>query len=409
MGKNKSEKFNFTMSRLNALEPGPKRKYVFDSKQPGLRVSVTKTGVKSFQFQAWSKTLGKPLTRTLGRIETMSIAEARKQAAALLAEINQGTDIERKKQDEKRQRQLEPTVKEFAVEYIEKYAKINKKSWKEDQRILNVNILPVIGSLKMSEVKRRDLIAVIDNVADRGSLVMANRTHALLSKMFNYAMERDVIELSPVYGMKKRTSEKPRERILSDTEIVEFWNALGSSPGEMILKMILATGQRPGEVRLAEWTEIQIQNALWTIPSDKTKNNLTHVVPLNEMAIEIIKQMKLKSDGSRYVFPGKSKQKPLTNTSPIHRMQKIILKLGWTEKATPHDLRRTVRTNLAKLGINKIVAERLLNHKEQGISATYDRHDYLQEKTAALSKWNNRLKQLLTGKEGKVIKIREAV
>jgi hypothetical protein len=193
MGKQNSEKFNFTVNRLSSIEPSDKRKYVYDTGQPGLRLSVTPTGVKSFQFQSWSKELGKPLTRTLGRVETMSIAEARKQAAALLAEMNDGVSIERKKQDEKRQRQLDPTVREFAVEYIEKYAKVNKKSWQADQRTLEVDILPEVGSLKMSDVKRRDLVVVIDKVAERGSLVMANRVLALLSKLFNYALERDVM------------------------------------------------------------------------------------------------------------------------------------------------------------------------------------------------------------------------
>ena len=401
-----SERFIFTSTRLDRLQAREKRYFVYDDKQQGLRMYITPAGTKTFQFQARLRGQKKIVTNTLGKYPALSIKEARAQAAENLVEVNAGVDIERKKQDEKRQRQLEPTVREFATEYIEKYAKVNKKSWKADQRTLDVDILPEIGKLKMSEVKRRDLVAVIDKVADRGSMILANRVHSLLSKMFNFAMERDVIELSPVYGMKKRTSEKPRERVLSDVEIVEFWNTLGTSSAEMILKMILATGQRPGEVRQVEWSEIQ--DGLWTIPSEKTKNGLTHIVPLNDMALDILEQMKEKSAG-RFVFPGKSKNKPLTDTSPIHRMKKTIEKLGWTDRARPHDLRRTVRTNLSKLGVNKTVAERLLNHKEQGISATYDWHEYLSEKTAALGKWNNRLQQLLTGKEGKVIKISEAV
>lgn len=387
--------FSFTYNKLKGLSATEKRFFVFDSKQPGLRLYVTPSGIKTFQFQVRSKKLNKIVTRTLGKFPSLQIEEARTQAASLLNEVNSGADIEVNKREDRRQNFLAPSVRDFALEYIEKYAKINKKSWEADQRILEKHVLPVIGRAKMKDISRRDLVSIIDTVADRGSLIMANRIHALLSKFFNFAIERDVVEMSPVHGMKKRTSEQPRTRFLSDNEITELWKWLGLSSSESILKLILITGQRPGEVRKMEWKEIQ--NNLWIIPSEKSKNGLIHAVPLPPMALEILEKLKSNHHSSSYVFPARTKSgtpastQCLNQTGPIHAMKKIVTKLNWQIPARPHDLRRTVRSNLSKLGVSQEVAERILNHKENGISATYNQYDYLKEKKAALLLWNDYL------------------
>ena len=322
----------------------------------------------------------------------------RNQAAALLKDVNSGVDIEASKRDDRRQRLLAPTVRDFADEYLEKYAKLKKKTWQADQRILEMYVLPVIGRTKMKEVTRRDLVAIIDTVTERGSFIMANRVHALLSKFFSFALERDVVEMSPVYGMKKRASEVPRTRFLSDEEITELWKWLGNSLSESVLKLILITGQRPGEVRKMEWKEIN--NDVWIIPSEKSKNGLVHAVPLPPMALDLLRQLKEKNQNSTYVFPARKITGEqnitgcLNETGPIHAMKKIITKRNWDKPARPHDLRRTVRSFLSKLGVKQEIAERLLNHKQTGISATYNQYDYFIEKKEALVLWNNYLKQL---------------
>ena len=226
--------FSFTSNKLKNLSPKTKRYIVYDTKQPGLRLYVTPTGIKTFQFQVRSKQLDRVVTRTLGKFPNLKVEEARNQAAALLKDVNSGVDIEASKRDDRRQRLLAPTVRDFADEYLEKYAKLKKKTWQADQRILEMYVLPVIGRTKMKEVTRRDLVAIIDTVTERGSFIMANRVHALLSKFFSFALEWDVVEMSPVYGMKKRASEVPRTRFLSDEEITELWKWLGNSLSESV-------------------------------------------------------------------------------------------------------------------------------------------------------------------------------
>ena len=161
-----SKKFNFTMSRLTAIQPKAKRKYYYDQIQPGLRLSVTPAGVKIFQFQVWSKRKNTPVTRTIGKFGLISITDARTEAASLLSRVNKGEDIEETKRLKKRQRLLEPTVKEFANEFLEKHCKKKKKSWQEYERILKKDIIPIIGNLKIKDVKKRDLLKVIDTVIE---------------------------------------------------------------------------------------------------------------------------------------------------------------------------------------------------------------------------------------------------
>lgn len=391
--------FSFTSGKLKELPVSEKRYFVYDTKQPGLRLYVTPSGVKTFQFQVRSKLLGKIVSRTLGKYPSLNLDEARAQAAILLTEVNSGADIEADKRDDRRQRLIDPSVNDFFEEYIEKYAKLRKKSWQADERILKRDILPHIGSYRMKDVARRDLVAIVDIIADRGSMIMANRVHALISKFFGFAMERDVIEMSPAHGMKKRASEQSRTRILSDEEISNLWKHTGRFSSVGVLRFILITGQRPGEVRRMEWNEIH--NDLWVIPAEKTKNGLAHVVPLASLALNLLENLKNNGTNSRYVFPGHNVDGNaecdccLNETSPIHAMQKIVTALNWEVPARPHDLRRTVRSNLAKIGITQDVAERILNHKEGGISSTYNHYDYMHEKKAAMWKWNDYLSGIL--------------
>jgi len=390
-----ANRFSFTVNRINDLEPKEKRYFVYDDKQPGLRMYVTPSGTKTFQFQFRSKKHGKVVTNTLGKYPSLKITEARGQSAGLLSEVNAGVDIESKKRDERRKRILDPTVKKFAKEFIEKYAMVKKRTWEEDQRILNKDVIPVIGNLHMTEVKKRDIVAVLDEIQERGAMIACNRTLAVISKMFNFALERDVIEIFPVYGIKKRGEERSRDRILSDDEIRLFWKFLGGTPVSMLLKFLLITGQRTGEIRQMLFSEID--NDVLTIPAKRTKNKLTHMVPLSTMALNIVSEMK-KHSKSDFVFPGRAKvggvDKCLDKNAAAHHFRKILNNFEWN-RTTVHDLRRTVRSNLSKLGVRKTVSERILNHKEQGVAGVYDRHDYLSEKTAALQKWSNRLSKII--------------
>lgn len=391
------KKFIFTANKLRKLEPKRNRYFVYDGKQAGLRMYITPHGTKTFQFQQRSKKLNKIVSQTLGRFPALSIREAREQATALLVEVNAGSDIEQVKQNEKQRRLLDPTVKEFTNEYIEKYAKKKaKKTWPESQRSLNQNVIPIIGKLRMNEIKKRHIITVLDKIKERGSLVSCNRCHTLLNTFFSFAIKRDVIQQSPMKGIEEKEDEAPRERVLTEEEIKTLWKNLNdkSTVGIMI-KFLLITGQRTGEARQMLFSEID-EDYIWNIPAEKTKNGQAHDVPLSPMAIEIIEEMKKRTKGP-YVFPGKNINACLYRTSIPTYLKRLVKKLGWKERVTPHDLRRTMRSALPSLKIKRPVAEKILNHKPPKIVGVYEHYDYFDEVKDAFEKWDSCLSEIING------------
>lgn len=167
-------KFSFSMDRLRAIEPPAKKEdgknrhvIYYDVQQPGLRFLVTSTGNKSYQFQMWSSKHGRPLTRTIAKFNKISLKTARKEAALLQGELTQGIDVETKIRDERRARLLDPTVAEFAerflTEHLNKRTGERKKSSAADRAILENKVIPAIGSMKMSAVRRSDIDTIFEN------------------------------------------------------------------------------------------------------------------------------------------------------------------------------------------------------------------------------------------------------
>ena len=216
--------------------------------------------------------------------------------------------------------------------------------------------------------------------------------------MFNFAAERGIIEHSPLTGM-RRPREKTRSRVLTDAEIKLLWAALDLENTEMdiyrvtklALKLILLTGQRPGEVAGMTWAEIDEESevgAMWNIPGSRIKNKEPQRVPLCPMALEIIEEARLYSGDSEFVFRSSYKPEQAVSRQALTRaVARHWSEMGIKEAFTPHDLRRTLRTKLAELGVSDIVAERSSGHKLQGMMAVYNRHAYDVEKRQALLKW----------------------
>ena len=278
------------------------------------------------------------------------------------------------------------------------------------------DILPAWGSRKAVTITRRDAVLLVDKVRERAP-VTANRLQSVMVRMFNFAAERGILEHSPLAGMKKKR-EQARRRVLTNEEIKLLWTALRLDNltmdiyrvSKLALKMILLTGQRPGEVCGMIWDEIE--GDTWNMPAKRMKGKEAHSVPLSSMALEVIAQARIYSGESQFVFRSSHKDnKPMTS----HALSKGILRhwseIGFKEKFTPHDLRRTLRTRLAEIGVDDIVSERVLGHKLQGIMAVYNRHSYDTEKRLALEQWASRLRQILGIEEpesGKVIYMRQA-
>jgi integrase len=265
-------------------------------------------------------------------------------------------------------------------------------------------VLTYFGAIRTKEITRKDITELLERKAAK-SPVQANRTRSLLNKIFRWAIPKGYIENNPVYLTElPGGKESERDRVLSEKEIKQVWTSLAKereadkahrkyqmlSAGS--LKLRLLTAQRGGEVMSMEWSEIE--NEWWTIPGSKTKNGLTHRVPLSPMAVRIIDEMKSLVEGT-----GKSK-KPLSNFvfpgprgGHIENVQKAIQRI---RKSTGiqfrgHDLRRTAATQMTSVGIPRLIVQKILNHVEPGVTQIYDRYSYDKEKREALESWSKRL------------------
>jgi len=345
---------------------------------------------------------------TLGVYPRISLATARgKQGRARLLLEKEGRDPGAEQMHVKRADRDSLSVQDLADTYIEKWAKPRKRSWQEDQRQLTANVLPFIGRKKAGNVTKRDIIEILDNLIDRGSPIAANRTFAVIRKMFKFGLTKDLVPHNPCEALQAPSAEHQRDRVLTTDEIQVFWNALDGdilamTPGiRLCLKLMLATAQRRVEVATAQWSDFD--DGWWTISATISKNGLSHRVPLSPFACKLLRQAD-KGD-SPFVFPGRSGNGPV-------RIETVTKSLRHNEQAfgldhfTPHDLRRTAASQMASTGVSRLVISKLLNHVEGGVTAIYDRHSYDQEKRKALNAWGRRLESITSGKKAKVIELR---
>lgn len=386
------EKLKPSLTRVEYWDQGFKGRGSF-----GIRLSVK--GRKTFILLY--REAGRLKRKTLGTYPNLSLAKARKRAYEDAAKLTLGQKVNT--DTGKR------TFSDLANSFILKHPK--QKSLKDRtvgqyKRILAADLLPRWGRLELSSITRSDINDLLDEVAfERDSPVMANRELALISVMFNFALDAEWLDASPCARIKKRIVEKARERVLDRDEIRALWGELANRPERTaaVYRLILLTGQRGGEVKQMRWS--QINDNLWVIPSGVTKNKREHRVPLSEPALAILERLRAQQDvdldcvflsrvGGTLSWMGKT----------TRQIQEVV---GF--HFTPHDLRRTCATNLSELGIDDTIIARILNHSwvDQNVTArVYNRFQKLPEMQRALARWGARLEQIVTGEPAKVLKMR---
>lgn len=389
-------KIAFTARWTDAVDP-PEKGQVdwFDERTTGFGLRLSAAGRKSW-FVMY-RHAGRLRRYTLGSYPALGLADAREKAKELLHRAAMGEDPA----TEKSINRGAPTFGEMAEEYIEKYAKQRKRSWEEDRRILDYDLLPRWKNVKAQDIKRRDVIALLDEIARRAP-IQANRTLALIRKLYNWGIGRDLVEANPCSQVKAPSKENRKDRVLTEEEIRVFWATLATaSMTELVrlcLKLQLVTAQRKGEIVIAEWSEFDLKAGWWTIPADKAKNGFTHRVPLSSLTLKILEQIRTLSGESRWLFPSARTDKAILDTSVDHALKKCMALFGLAE-FTPHDLRRTAASHMTGLGVSRLTVSKILNHVESGITAVYDRHSYDSEKRQALDLWADKLTQIVAGAE----------
>jgi len=406
------------MTDLQVRKLKPRRERFEVSDGDGLYLRVMPSGEKSWDFRYQFD--GRPRRMTLGvyhvspspagtkyhrpipldKLPFLTVAEARERCLEARKKVREGIDPGVERQQARKARKAAPTFRQIIGELWEVELQA-KKSGAETKRLLEKDVLPAWGNRKVADIKKRDIVLLLDRIKDRGP-ILANRIHGALTRLFNFAAERGVIEDSPCTRIRK-TAEHGRSRVLDDDEIRLLWAALNFDSttidlyrtSKLALKMILLTGQRPGEVCGMEWGEID-DAGVWNIPAERMKNGQLHRVPLASMALETIEAARPYSGESRFVFQSSYKDDwPITRHALSRAINRHWPEIGFKEGFTPHDLRRTLRTRLAELGVSDVVAERVLGHKLQGVLGVYNRHSYDLEKRQALELWERRLHEIL--------------
>lgn len=395
---------------LKNLKPKAERYEVWEEGRHGFGVRVTPKGHKSFIFMY--RFGGKARRLTLGHYPAMSLAKARQEHADARTLLEGGVDPGAKAVSEREEQRKAPTIADLAQEYLEKWAKVRKRerSIREDKRILDKDVLPAWGTFKALDITRRDVINLLDEIVDRGAPIMANRTLAVIRKMFNFAVTRDIVPVSPCGGVQAPAPEQQRDRILTNDEIRALWQGLEAAKmaegTKLALKLQLVTAQRKGEVVSAAWEEIDMAEGWWTIPGEKSKNNLPHRVPLSPLAVELFQAAKFFAGDSPWVFPSPRGGKHITPEAIDHALRRPGPEaLGFA--FVPHDLRRTAASLMTGMGIPRLVVSKILNHVERGVIRVYDRHTYDNEKQRALEKWSRKLKSIIGLRDDKVIHIKK--
>jgi integrase len=383
-------KAGFTSVFIEGPKPHPDRQLDhWDSKVSGLGLRVSPGGRKTWVLMY--RHLARKRRLTLGTYPPLSLADARNAARTQLAKVQMGHDPAAIKHEA----HAADTFSALADRYILEHAVPKKKprSVAEDRKILKRDLLPAWGSRKAGEIRRRDVIALVDAVAARGARIQANRTLALISTIFNFGVAKEVVEVNPAYRVPKPGLERQRDRVLNESEIHRLWDALDMERPIIaaIFKLALLTSQRFGEVCGMTWDEVDLESGWWTIKAERAKNNLAHRVPLGGVALSILRDLGTQRLGAVFVFPGRRNGQPLGNLQKP--MKRLKTRTGIDFKF--HDLRRTAASHMTGLGIPRLVVSKILNHVESGITAVYDRHGYDAEKRSALEKWEGHLLEIV--------------
>jgi integrase len=382
-----------------------------DGKIAGLFFITQPSGATSWALRY--RAAGVPRKFTLGSFPSLDLKAARRAAEEARGKIARGEDPAATKtaarEAAKAEREGETDLVEKVVEkFIERYAKAQTRDWRETERLLEKNAVKKWKGRRLSTITVPHIHDLLDEITDRGAPIAANRLLAQLKILGGWSVERGLIEKNPFSSIKPPASEKgrARERVLDDVEIKLVWKAADSIgwPFGPVVKLLLLTGARRDEVAQMEWREVDLDRAIWTLPAARSKNRREHAIPLSDMALEILRSLpRIERSGlvfttnTRTAVSGFSKAKPALDRA----MSEVA---GEGSSPTPgwvlHDLRRTVATNLQRLGVRLEVTEAVLNHvsgSRAGIVGVYQRHDWATEKRQALDSWARRLEAIVSG------------
>jgi integrase len=402
-----------TDSTIKGIKPpATGRIEVADLRCAGLSFRITAAGVRSWSFRFRDPQSGKDARSTIGHYPDISLGKAREAADALRGKVAKGVNpISEKRRD--RREASSKTFQALSERYMEEHARRFKRSADADERNLRLHVLPKWAKRRYDHIRRGDVIELVEGMVKSGSPVQANRVQALISMVFSFAVDSDLMEVNPCSRLRKRGAENQETRVLSDDEIRQFWRRVVLPPVTrrvgLALRLVLLTGCRPGEAAGIDRKELsdldKAGKASWLLPPERSKNGRAHLVPLSELARStVLSATELISDEDEYLFPS-----PVEAGGSItgHALTVAMSRMGkkvegqalatWAaDPPSPHDLRRTVATRLSALGISKEDRDACFNHTPTDVgSKHYDQYERAAEKRRALVLWADELDAII--------------
>lgn len=411
-----------TAASVERLKPDPARRLELpDAALPGLYLVIQTSGQKSWAVRY--RHGGKPRKATLGRYPAVDLAKARARGREALQLVGLGRDPGAEN-IEARRKLADGDGADLSIvgnaldSFTTRHVKPNtsRRTAEEAERTFKLHVRPHWEKRRLEEIKRRDVVQLLDRLIDASKPAAAVRALAVIRKFFNWCVERSLIEISPCHGVKPPAEVKSRDRVLSDDELRLVWLAaekLGGPFGSFVQVLIL-TAQRRDEV--ARMTRPEIGRDLWTIPGSRTKNGIAQDVPIAPAVRKVLDAVPAIAGKAGYVFTtsgeaaisGFAKGKSRLDGEMLAIARKEATERGDDPEAVTiepwrlHDLRRTAATGMAKGGVSVHVIEAVLNHVSgqiSGVAAVYNRHRYSDEKRAALEDWAGHVERKVVGRE----------
>jgi integrase len=406
---------NLTERRIAALtDPSGKRAELRDALVPSLIVRCAARR-KVFALHTRFPGARHPTRRVIGEVGALTIDAAREVARSWLALIRQGRDPS---EELRRQREAERAAhavlfRAVADDYIARRL-AGQRRGRAVERIVRRELVAAWGDKPVTAITRRDVLDLVEGIDARGAPVMAAAVFGAARTLFGWARNRALLEHSPcdgvrVSGLVSRTKQ-PRQRTLSDDEVRAFWRATGelSQPWQQAFRLLLLTGVRRTEALGATWSEFSDlddpANAVWRIPPARFKSQVEHIVPLSPAALAVVATVPRHQHGP-FVFSCTHGRTPaLVLHQAKGRLDDLMRReLPALEPWQAHDLRRVLRTALARLGVQDHIAEACLGHARRGLQGVYDKHSYLPETRRALALWAAELNRIVSPQPGATV------
>jgi integrase len=361
---------------------------------PGLYFLIQPSGAKSWAVRY--RHGGKTRKYTLGPYPVLDLKAAREAGAKALRAVAEGRDPGHER--EQARAAVPSSVDAVVVLFIE-HCKRNTRPGTAAliERHFRLHVLPRWRGRTIGSITRRDVLDVLDRVVAADKPVAANSTFAVVRKLFNWCITRDLVAVSPCAGVRRPSLQQARDRVLSDDELCHIWHAADkvSWPFGSMVKLLILTGQRRDEVARMSWAELDLDGRLWSLPRERVKNNRPHGVPLSRQALAVIGALP-RLAGSPHVLTTNGRVAASGFSGGVRRLRALV-----PSDMPPwrlHDLRRTCASGMARLGINLPVIEKCLNHTSgsfAGIVGVYQRHSFADEKRAAFEAWGRHVAQLV--------------